>query len=121
MMNRSLRLLLVLSASLIPAFAQNAWDNSGNSMLNGTYYFRQILYILSAQTGNLADALVFYGNINFNGAGSYTTSNTQLVDLAQGTVSAPTPTGTYSVAASGQVFFTNPVVSKDTISGMVSQ
>jgi len=120
-MNRLIRLSLLLSALLLPAFAQNAWDNSGNSMLNGTYYFRQIVYVLSANTGNLTDALAFYGNINFNGAGSYTTSNTQLIDLAQGTVSAPTPSGTYSVAASGQAFFTNPVVPKDTISAMVSQ
>jgi uncharacterized protein (TIGR03437 family) len=121
MKNRPVRLLLLLSASLTPAFAQNTWDNSGNGMLNGSYYFRQIVYVLDANSGNLVDALSFYGNINFNGTGSYTTSNTQLIDLAQGTVSAPTPTGTYSVAASGQVFFTNPVVPKDTISGLVSQ
>lgn len=89
-------------------------------MLNGTYYFRQVLYILNSSTGNLADAGCFYGNITFNGSGSYTMSNTQLVDLAQQTVTAPAPSGTYSVAASGQTLLTNPLFPKDNIVGLVS-
>jgi uncharacterized protein (TIGR03437 family) len=119
---RPLRLLLLLSlASAYPVSAQIGWDNTGNSMLNGTYYFRQVVYILNGNTGNLADAGCFYGAITFNGSGTYTMSSTQLVDLGNQSVSAPNPSGTYSVAASGQTVMTNPLFPKDNLIGLVNQ
>jgi uncharacterized protein (TIGR03437 family) len=121
MINRPVHLSLCLFfASASHVFAQAGWDNSGNSMLNGTYYFRQVVYILS-NSGNLSDAGCFYGTVTFNGSGGYTMSNTQLVDLAAQTVTAPNPTGTYSVAASGQTVMTNPLFPKDNIIGLVNQ
>jgi uncharacterized protein (TIGR03437 family) len=121
MIIRPARLLLLSALALSPVLAQSGWDNSGNSMLNGTYYFRQVIYILNSSTGSLTDAGCFYGNVTFNGSGSYTMSNTQLVDLAAQSVTAPNPTGTYAVAASGQVVMTNPLFSKDNIIGLVNQ
>jgi uncharacterized protein (TIGR03437 family) len=90
-------------------------------MLNGSYYFRQVVYILNGNTGNLTDAGCFYGTVTFNGSGTYTMSNTQLVDLGAQSVSAPNPSGTYSVAASGQTVMTNPLFPKDNIIGLVNQ
>jgi uncharacterized protein (TIGR03437 family) len=125
MTTRPFRLLLLAAAAacLLPA-QTTSFDNSGNAMLNGTYYFRQVVYVFNGNTGNFSDAACFYGTITFNGAGSYTMSNTQLVDLGAQTVSAPNPTGTYTVAASGQAFMTNPIPafsSKDFIFGTVGQ
>ncbi len=35
-------------------------------MLNGTYYFRQVLYVEGS--GGISQAITFYGNIVFNGS-----------------------------------------------------
>src|ERR1035437_5719368 len=79
--------------------AAPVWDNSGNGQLNGTYYFRQVLYVADG-TGTVSRAFAFYGNIAFNGSGAYTVSNGTLLDSSSG-ATAYSPTGTYSVAASG--------------------
>lgn len=76
-----------------------SFDSSGDGMLNGTYYFRQVLYF--QQSGDAANIV---GNITFNGGGSYTLSNATLLDANSGssTPVALSGTGTYSVAASGE-------------------
>ena len=33
------------------------WDTSGNGMLSGTYYFRQVIYIIGDQYGDLGEAI----------------------------------------------------------------
>ncbi|HXK07385.1 MAG TPA: hypothetical protein VMS37_33625, partial [Verrucomicrobiae bacterium] len=56
MMKSARALLLVFAAAALPAGAQTTgWDNTGNNKLNGTYYFRQVIYQLSnAGDGSLA-------------------------------------------------------------------
>src|SRR5690348_7735033 len=111
--------VLLLSACAWQAAAQPAFDSSGDGMLNGTYYFRQVLY--DAQSG---DSMSLVGNIDFDGQGNYTLSNATILDAASG--SSPqsfSASGTYSVAASGQVILTafNPNVNTtDLIVGLVS-
>ena len=39
--------VLFLSSLAAGLFAQTAWDTSGNGLLNGTYYFRHVTYVLS--------------------------------------------------------------------------
>ena len=77
-------------------FAQGL-DNSGNHLLNGTYYFRHVLYGVSNQAdangfvGDITEAIAVYGNIVFDGAGNYTISSTNtnvLPDSGQG-ISGP--------------------------------
>jgi uncharacterized protein (TIGR03437 family) len=117
------KLLLVLSAAAgFQAGAQTTgWDTSGNSMLNGTYYFRQVIYQLSGSAnGSLSDALSLYGSITFSGTGTYTL-NASLVDLASGQFQQGTLSGTYSIAASGQGFLSSPLVTGDYIYGLVNQ
>jgi uncharacterized protein (TIGR03437 family) len=114
---KSLFLLAALSA--LPLMSQTvAWDTSGNSLLKGTYYFRQMDYGLSTSAdGSLADAIASYGTIAFDGAGKYSMSVT-LLD-AQSGFNGGTTTGTYSIAASGYGFLDNPITG-DTIYGLVN-
>jgi hypothetical protein len=81
MLNRLSRAFLILAAVTgITASAQTTanWDNSGNGLLNGTYYFRHVIWILS-DTGDLSDAYALYGNISFDGNGNYSI-NGQLLE-----------------------------------------
>jgi uncharacterized protein (TIGR03437 family) len=117
------RVLLVLSAAVSPAAAQTSgWDNSGNKMLNGTYYFRHVIYQLSnSGDGSLADAASMYGTATFSGTGTYT-MNVTLADLSSGQLQQGAINNqTYSIAASGQGFLTNPLFSGDYIFGLVNQ
>ena len=98
-----------------------SWDSSGNSLLNGTYYFREVVYLVSDTSGDLSRALALYGNVTFNGAGSCTFSNMTVVDSNSSSLeSINSTTETYSIAASGQGFFPTPLVSGAQVYGMVS-
>lgn len=84
--------LILLAASVWPAAAQ-VWDNTGNFLLNGqTYYFREV-------TITQNDAFAAYGTMTFSN-GSYTT-NAIAIEDQQGEEGAYTPSGTFSIAASG--------------------
>ena len=74
--------VLLLSSMAAGLIAQTpTWDTSGNGMLNGTYYFRHVIYQLSnAGDGTLYDAVSLYGTVTFNGTGTYTMA----VTLAEG-------------------------------------
>jgi uncharacterized protein (TIGR03437 family) len=117
---RSARLLILLAAA--GAMYAQTWDASGNSKLNGTYYFRQVYYVLGDQSGDLSEAVSIYGNISFDGNGNYsitTASNAVIYDSSNGPA-AFTAAGTYSIAASGYGFITSPYASGDSIYGLVS-
>ena len=118
-MKLSRALLLISLATGL--FAQTStWDTSGNGMLNGQYYFRHVLYVLSSTgDGTLYDELAVYGTVTFNGTGAYT-MNATLVDVQAQQLQSGTLTGTYSIAASGQGFLTNPVSTGDFIYGTVN-
>ena len=114
------RALLLISVAT-GLFAQTStWDTSGNGMLNGQYYFRHVLYVLSSTgDGTLYDELAVYGTVTFNGTGAYT-MNATLVDVQAQQLQSGTLSGTYSIAASGQGFLTNPVSTGDFINGTVN-
>src|SRR5271154_1349976 len=98
---RTVLLFSILAGS--QAFGQSlVWDSSGNNLLNGSYYFREVAWVASAASGGaLTEAVALYGNIVFNGTGGYTI-NAQYLDGASGQApSAQTITGTYSIGASG--------------------
>src|ERR1039458_3887061 len=77
---QKLRRIFLLLAVAIAAQAQT-WDTSGNGMLSGTYYFRQVFYVIGDQYGDLGEAVTLYGNISFNGAGTYTLTSGQWLDF----------------------------------------
>jgi uncharacterized protein (TIGR03437 family) len=107
---------LLWAATGWQAFAQ--WDTSGNSMLNGTYYFREVIFVSSS--GSLSRALALYGNIAFNGSGTYSI-NCLVMDSGAGVQQTYTTSGTYSIAASGYGFLSSPIATGASIYGLVSQ
>src|ERR1017187_9675107 len=119
---RNLRRIFLLLAVAMAAQAQS-WDTSGNGMLSGTYYFRQVIYVVGDQYGDLGEAVSLYGNISFNGAGGYTLTSGQwyVYDSSQGYGTYAITNGTYSISASGYGFISSPYVTGDSIYGLVSQ
>ena len=116
------RVLLVLSAAAGWQASAQSWDTSGNGLLKGTYYFRQVFYLVGDQYGDLNEATAVYGTINFSGTGTGTYTGTVTVfDSGSGIPETGTVTGTYSIAASGYGFLSNPIVSGDFVYGLVNQ
>ncbi len=106
---------------MVPAAAQT-WDTSGNSLLQGTYYFRHVIWSVGDLYGNLSQATSLYGNISFDGNGNYTITNAKVTDSNQGNqLSFPNSTGTYSISASGYGYLMNPLSTTDSIYGLVSK
>ena len=120
MMNKFARAVLLLAAAFPLAAQGPAFDNSGNNLLNGTYYFREVYQIVSDNAGDLNQAIAVYGTISFNGAGAYTLTGATVYDSNAGAPQAYTGSGTYSVAASGYGFMTTTYSPKDTTYIMVS-
>ncbi|MGA2577583.1 MAG: hypothetical protein ABSH24_16305 [Bryobacteraceae bacterium] len=100
--------LLLFIVATWPAAAQS-WDTSGNGLLNGTYYFRQVMWLGGYNSANdLQEAIAIYGNIVFGGNGTYTlTAKTD--DAAANTVTSITGSGTYTIAASGYGYMSTPL------------
>ncbi len=133
--------MLLCTASVWPLAAQAPpFDTSGNGKLNGTYYFRHVLYGIDTQAdssgiiGDVNAAIALYGNITFDGNGNYNITNGVVAEAGSGTETlacfvAGSPancssnngvTGTYSISASGFGFIANPIVSGDNIYGLVA-
>ncbi len=121
--------MLLAVAGALSAQTAQTWDSSGNSKLNGTFYFRQVYYVLSTDgSGNLDEAVSIYGNVTFDGNGNYSitsSSNASILDYsyASGQVISEGPftgTGTYSIAASGYGIISSPYAGGDQIYGSVS-
>jgi uncharacterized protein (TIGR03437 family) len=91
-----------------PAAAQT-WDPSGNGLLNGTYYFRQVMWLGGYNSANdLQESIAVYGNIVFGGNGTYTLT-AKAADAAENTVTSITGSGTYTIAASGYGYMSTPL------------
>ncbi len=142
-MKRVLAFLLFSAASALPLLAVGpTFDNSGNSMLSGSYYFRHVLYGISTSAdtegiyGDISEAVAIYGTIAFDGNGNYSISASALASdsyaevtedplscyLAGTTCSATQGTavaGTYAVSSNGLAYIVNPVTG-DKIFGLVS-
>jgi uncharacterized protein (TIGR03437 family) len=90
----------MLTAAAAALYAQApAWDSTGNNLLQGTYYFRQVYYLLGDNSGDLAGAYAIYGQIVFHGDGTYATQNATLLDYYQSGAATPySISGTYSIA-----------------------
>ena len=104
------RVLLLISIATGLTAQTPAWDTSGNGMLNGTYYFRQVVYEPSvAGDGTLYNALAFYGTATFSGTGTYTMVVTLLDGRSGQFTRGNVNNGTYSIAASGHGFLSSPL------------
>jgi uncharacterized protein (TIGR03437 family) len=121
MMMRLGRVGWLLAAATAWPLAAQVWDISGNGLLNGTYYFREVAYVVGDNAGDLDEAVAVYGNINFDGHGRYTITGTSLLDSSNGAPQSYSTSGTYSISASGYGFLSNPISKGDTVYGLVSQ
>ncbi len=107
----------------MPALANlPSFDNTGNSLLNGTYYFREVVYPVGDSAGDLSGEYAAFGTITFNGAGSYTITNATENSLdSSGSGQQPfSTTGTATFAASGYGYFTDPLSSSLVDYGLIS-
>jgi hypothetical protein len=104
-----------------------SYDSSGDSMLNGVYYIRQVIYLVNncaapqgTATGGSANT---YGNITFDGKGGYKFRGSYYDPNVANTPTPFTSSGTYVISASGMGYITaiNPELSAaDLIIGLVS-
>ena len=117
-MMKTAPLLLLFAAGIWPAAAQT-FDSSGNGMLNGTFYFREVFYVIGDNAGDFQEAAALYNTVTFDGNGNYT-MNAILADSNTGLQSG-TIKGTYAISASGYGYITNPLSTSDRIFGLVSQ
>jgi uncharacterized protein (TIGR03437 family) len=106
--------------------AAQTWDNSGNGLLKGNYYFRQVVWLVGDNAGDLSEAISLFGSINFDGNGAYTI-NGQVMDSnsQMGQPQNYTANGTYSIAASGYGFLSSTIPAAqgsppDSVYGLVS-
>jgi uncharacterized protein (TIGR03437 family) len=106
-------------AALTQQMAGQTFDNSGNGMLQGTYYFREVIWLVGDASGSLSRALSIYGTLNFDGNGNYSLSS-QVFDSDVGQQQNFSTTGTYSISASGYGFLSNPLSTGDSVYGLVS-
>jgi uncharacterized protein (TIGR03437 family) len=123
MKTKSALLVLILGACAWQASAQS-FDSSGDIMLYGTYYMRQVFYYyVPGQTNDLGVTINIQGNISFSGFGTYTFTGSVLDSSVSSTkVETFTTNGTYSIAASGEGFISavDQEFPNDRISGLVS-
>lgn len=102
--------------------AAQSWDTSGNGMLNGTYYFREVVWVVGNDAaGDLQQAVSLYGQIQFDGKGNYTISNQSYNDSSStGPTNNFNASGTYAISASGYGSLSSPVSKGDSIYGLLS-
>jgi uncharacterized protein (TIGR03437 family) len=117
-------ILMISAAADLPAAAQApAWDTSGNGLLSGTWYFRDVVYAVGDAAGDLQEAVATYGNITFDGNGNYSVTGARVLDSNAGQLQNLSTSGTYSVAASGYGFMVHPLSSGSsayTVFGLVA-
>src|SRR5690348_3106720 len=105
-------LFLLSTAFAWQGFAQT-FDSSGNGMLTGTYYFREVFYVVGDNAGDFSEAAALYNTVTFDGNGNYS-MNALLADSNSG-VQSGTIKGTYAISASGYGYLTNPLSTGDRI------
>ncbi|HKV42566.1 MAG TPA: hypothetical protein VJX67_25415, partial [Blastocatellia bacterium] len=95
--------LLIFFLAAAPLAFPQAFDNTGNHLLNGGYYFREVVFTSKAD-------VALYGSITFDGNGSYSISGKAYDDSSLVTQSY-TSTGTYKISAGGLGFLSNQLLS----------
>jgi len=97
--------------------AQNTFDNSGNSLLQGTYFIREVWNGNVSSVGQIGEAASLTGTITFN-KGTYSL-NARVSDttVSGGAAQPLVTTGGYAVNSSGMLAMDDPLSSGDIIYG----
>jgi uncharacterized protein (TIGR03437 family) len=104
--------MILLCAFTISISAQTV-DSTGNGMLKGPYFVRQVLTLPDQNTSAITNATSILGTITFDGAGKYSFTG-QKMESTGGTASAYSTNGTYSVASNGTLQIQSPIDNTDT-------
>src|SRR5579885_2916083 len=89
------------------AVPRASFDNSGNSMLKGAYFVRQVLLVADSNSSAITQAVSLTGTMTFDGNDSF--SGQQLNSANQSAASSYSTSGVYDVSSSGQVQIQTPV------------
>ena len=104
------RFVFLMSLIFLPLASGQIWDPSGNGLLNGNYFFRQVTYRANSNAfGDVLQAFTLYGTITFDSQGHYSFSGTYL-DSQVGFLQPYAVNGSYSIASSGYGFLSSPLV-----------
>jgi uncharacterized protein (TIGR03437 family) len=105
--------------------AAQTWDNSGNGLLKGAYYFREVAWLVGDNSGDLQEAVSVYGSITFDGNGNWTITTANGAQVMDSNNNAPqtnfTANGTYSIAPSGYGSMSSLISQGASVFGLVSQ
>ncbi len=117
-----LALLFAAAAHITFAADAVAWDSSGDTLLSGTYNFREVMW---DNRGDL-HRVAIYGTIQFDGTGGYTLNSTVMDSNNIGSTQTFSTAGAYRISASGMGFLDDPIRSSaaspsSTVWGLVSQ
>ena len=113
--------LLILAGAVVHPLAGQTWDNAGNSLLKGTYYFRYVAWQGQYDaTNNLQYGLTVYGNITFSN-GAYTLTGAQEYDSGSEAGQPWFVSGTYSLGANGFGILSSLFSQYDYVNILVSQ
>jgi uncharacterized protein (TIGR03437 family) len=86
-----------------------SFDTSGDGMLKGAYFVRQVLTLLDGNTSAIDQAVSLTGVMTFDGNGNYTFTGQELNSLVGSTAVAYSTSGVYAVSASGLVQISTPI------------
>jgi len=86
-----------------------AFDTSGDSLLKGAYFVRQVWTSVDPDTSVIDQAVSLTGTMTFDGNGNYSFTGQELNSLVGTTAVAYSTTGVYAVSASGLVQIATPI------------
>jgi uncharacterized protein (TIGR03437 family) len=112
------RRIVFLWVTLIAAATAQNFDSSGNGMLKGDYFLRQLLLSGVSAAGAIGRARSIVGTATFDGNGNYTFTG-QLADTQAGQPQSYSMSGKYNLALNGLFQIQNPIDTTDTEYGAV--
>ncbi len=114
----------LISIFAMGAFVTLSWgqtnpslDTSGNGMLKGNYYFRQLSVVAYDSNGNVTEMAATYGTIAFDGNGNYVLTGQKIDNTVSGGQPQPlSVTATYGIGSNALGSLDNPLAPTDSTS-----
>ncbi len=122
-MKTKFTLLVLLAGACAWQGSAQTLDSSGDGLLNGQYYVREVFYFYSVSSVELIETINVQGTISFDGAGDYSFSGSVLDSAETPTVKVETftSTGHYLISGSGEGYIGSLEFPGDQVIGTVSK